>query len=559
MYHFNKKHVLTLLLSAIFVLASCSKDDGPIDDPGDNEPQTERATGWNQSKEDKSKFPRQISFKFSKSGSSGNLPSKMDLTDKLPPVGDQGQYGTCVTWSVGYGLRSYLNAVSNNLTLQQLADKRNQFSPADLWMAMSEKGDACGGSNFEPAFNVLVNRGIATLQTAPYSNLQCDNPPPQSWTNDATKYKILNYRMIDEADITVENLKSHLAQGQVISFGARLGDNFMAWNGSGVLSSETYLQPNMQHAYHAIILAGYDDSKGSNGAFLVYNSWGTGWGDSGYIWIDYNFFIQNFVFCAFVATPDNNVNPNNDNEIDPGNLTSGADLAAYHAYDISYTMQSGYNRQVYFNIYNIGITPITSSNRWSVVYMYYNAFNANDYGILAHLYFTNEVSRGQIVPMQQNYVAYAVNKDVPSGKNISASVFDQPYEYLYMTYYLPPITGYYYMVVLADPFNCVPEANKQNNFFFIADASGYPYYIQNGIPFASSARSLPDGEPSNLGTRSMEQEKPLHSPVTEQNRNAYTPDEIQRMIMQHKQSGKLEKEIREFDEKHPIPEIGGKN
>ncbi|MDR1356387.1 MAG: C1 family peptidase [Tannerellaceae bacterium] len=557
----------TLLLATATMFAGCTKDADPVDvdDPSDNpsgpsadEPSAQRSFGWNRESEDYSKYPKQISFGFSSSGNTANLPSKVDLTDKLPPVGDQGEYGTCITWSVGYGMRSYLNAVSKNLSKQQLADKSNQFSPADLWMAMDEKGDNCDGSFFEPAFDVLVRRGITTLQVAPYSSIQCEASPSQSWTSDASKYKILNYRMISEADMTVGNLKSHLAQGQLISFGARLGDNFMSWQGSGVLSSETYLQPDSQHANHAIILAGYDDSVGAKGAFLVYNSWGTEyWGDGkGMIWIDYDFFISNeFVFCAFVATPDNNVNPNDNNEIDPGNLTSGADLASYHAYDLPYTMQQGYNRQVYFNIYNTGTSPIISSNRWSVVYIYYNAYDANDFGVLTHLYFTDEVARGQIMPVPQNYVAYAVNKDIPSGKNVSAAVFDQPYEYLYMTYYLPPITGYYYMVVMADPFNTVPEANEQNNFFFIADANGYPYYIQNGMPMASSSTRSPDDD--SIGTRAAA-EKPLHSPVTEQNRNTYSPDEIRNMLMRHKQSGELEKKILEFDKTQAKPEIGGK-
>ncbi|MDR2234475.1 MAG: C1 family peptidase [Tannerella sp.] len=561
----RKNYLLAALFSAMILLASCSKQgEDPInDDDAPDEPTgTARPMGWNKDKEDKSKYPSEISFKFTSSGSSSSLPSKVDLTDKLPPVGNQGQYGTCVTWSVGYGMRSYLNAVSRNLNAQQLTDKRNQFSPADLWMAMKDKSSNCEGSNFEPAFDVLVNRGITTLQTAPYSSLQCNGSPSQSWASDAANYKILNYRMIADADMTVDNLKTHLSQGRLISFGAQLGDNFMEWTGGGVLSSDTYVQPGSQHANHAIVLAGYDDSKGSRGAFLVYNSWGESWGDRGRIWVDYNFFLQNFVFVAFVATPDNNVVPNNDNEIDPDDLTTGADLAAYHAYDESIATQQGLNRRVNFNIYNIGKSSIVSSRRWSVIYMYYNAFNANDYGILAHLYFTNEVSRGQMQPMQTAYISYAINKDIPSGRNIAAAVFDQPFEYLFMNYYLPPITGFYYMVVMADPFNNVQESNKQNNMFFISNTNGFPNYFQGGNPFGSSQvqnnlRSTE--EPLQvIGERRLEEgAKPMHSPVTDQNRNAYTPDEISNMIMQKKESGELEMKIRKFDEERGNGGIGG--
>ena len=35
---------------------------------------------------------------------------------------------------------------------------------------------------------------------------------------------------------------------------------------------------------HAIVLCGWDDAKG---AWLLKNSWGTGWGQQGFMWIKY--------------------------------------------------------------------------------------------------------------------------------------------------------------------------------------------------------------------------------------------------------------------------------
>jgi len=548
------------LLIATSVLASCNKEGETIIQ-GEEEGGglAKHTLGWDMSKEDKEKYPRNISFGFANSGSSSSLPSKVDLTSKLPPAGNQGNYGTCVTWSVGYGMRSYLNAVTYGLTTQQLTETRNQFSPADLWMSMKTKNANCGGANFEPAFDVLVSRGITTLQTAPYSNLQCGGSSPQSWATDAAKYKILNYRMIADADMTVANLKSLLSQGRLISFGARLGDNFLSWKGSGVLSSETYIQPDSKNAYHAMVVAGYDDSKGSKGAFLVYNSWGSSWGDRGCIWVDYNFFFKDFVFIAFVATADNNVNPNDKKEIDPKDQTSGADLAAYNAYDIPDTEHPGYNRQVCFNVYNIGKSPVVSSNKWRILYIYYNAFNANEWGVLAELYFTNEIARGQVVQRNEAYNSIGINKDIPAGKNISAVVFDQPtYNYVYMWYNLPKITGYYYLVMWADPFDCVKEDNKQNNAFFIASTWGIPYYFQNGKPSVNILGTYASGESvSILGARHLEGKMPLHSPITDQTRNTYTTDEISQMLMSHKQSGELEKKVNEFNEKQAKPAISG--
>jgi len=39
---------------------------------------------------------------------------------------------------------------------------------------------------------------------------------------------------------------------------------------------------------HAMLIVGYDNTKN---AFKIINSWGTNWGDNGYSWVNYNFFL----------------------------------------------------------------------------------------------------------------------------------------------------------------------------------------------------------------------------------------------------------------------------
>lgn len=232
-----------------------------------------------------------------------SLPDKVSLEAFFPPIGDQGSYGTCVAWATGYNLKTALNAIDNHWSSTQLSDPSNQTSPKDLWMGIpsNEKGPNCEGTDFGSAFSVLMTEGVADMQTVPYKNLgNCNGVLKGNHNN-----KIIGFSRIvsESSQPKVEHLKAYLQDTIPLAFGAKLGDSFMSWNGDEVIHSDTYLQPNMQHAYHAMVLVGYDDAKH---AFRVRNSWGTSWGDEGSIWVDYDFFVNEFCFAAFVVNNDNN-------------------------------------------------------------------------------------------------------------------------------------------------------------------------------------------------------------------------------------------------------------
>ncbi|MBR2887209.1 MAG: C1 family peptidase, partial [Bacteroidales bacterium] len=147
-----------------------------------------------------------------------NQTGSVDLTNYLPPIGDQGQYGTRVAWASAYNARTYLYAKENNLSKSQLASASNQFSPKYIFYALNNRS-SCDGSYFEEVLGLIQQKGVATMESMPYTNLgSCTGNPSSSQNTNAANYKIKSYREIDMTKPS--NIKSYLDQGRVIVFGA---------------------------------------------------------------------------------------------------------------------------------------------------------------------------------------------------------------------------------------------------------------------------------------------------------------------------------------------------
>ncbi|HAN76641.1 MAG TPA: hypothetical protein DCQ31_02115, partial [Bacteroidales bacterium] len=430
--------------------------------------------GWQKDNEQLDKIETNISF-----GSSGNIsaPASFDLSAKFPPIGNQGQYGTCVAWAVAYNLKTYLDGLDRNLTTAQLADKANQSSPKDLFWAIpaAQKGKDCNGTGFESAMDVAVSRGIAPLSVVPYTELgNCASSPLSNWNTEAAKYKLDNYRQIgDKYGIDINETKGYLAQGRPVVIGAKLGDNFMSAKDATVLKSDTYGYTG-QHAYHAMILCGYDDAKQ---AFRVVNSWGTTWGDKGYIWVDYNFFKKEFCFAAFVASNKKNTPDNDgDNNVDNDKVKSGFDVVAWELQDKVSTdtefnpNNSQLKRALKYNVFNSGTSDIPASKDWNILYVLYNAYDAKDYKILIYDYYSDDKGAlgddGELATGPGIASNWYNHINVKSKQSAAQALYGGVNDRFNYDYNMPAtINGEYYLVIIADGYDVIKEADETNNYY----------------------------------------------------------------------------------------------
>ena len=212
-----------------------------------------------------------------------DLPTSIDLSDKLPPVGNQGMQQSCVAWAVAYALKSYQEKVESG--------QQSKFSPSFIYNQINNGQNA--PTYITDALNVLSQQGVCPYDEMPYDANDWVTKPSQQATSDAKKFRIDYWRKINHTDI--KEVKAHLAAGYPIIIGATVSNEFIH-NGKDI-----WKDPGTAEGGHCMLLVGYDDSKN---AFRVMNSWGTEWGDNGFGWIDYGLFVNPQVIMYGFVTKD---------------------------------------------------------------------------------------------------------------------------------------------------------------------------------------------------------------------------------------------------------------
>lgn len=213
------------------------------------------------------------------------IPSSTDWTLNMPPVGDQGSQGSCVAWSMGYALRTYLYQVKTNWGVQT-AD--HQFSPAYIYNQIN--GGVDQGSSPYDAARLLESQGCATLAVMPYDDSDYATQPNATQRANAANYKIADWEYLNN---DTSAIKTALASGPVWTGTTVYWTS--GWQSSGDISLAQVSSGMSPAGGHGICLVGYDDTHPTAdgmGAYKFINSWGRAWGHSGYGWISYQYLLK---------------------------------------------------------------------------------------------------------------------------------------------------------------------------------------------------------------------------------------------------------------------------
>jgi cathepsin L len=203
------------------------------------------------------------------------LPTAWDWRPKgaVTPIKNQAQCGSCWAFST---------TGSTEGCHFQAAKKLVSLSEQNLMDCSDSEGNAgCDGGLMVQAFQYIIdNSGIDTESSYPYT--AADGQCSYSAANrGATIKSYVNVTSGDEGDLQTK------AYAGPTSVAIDASQNSFQFYSSGV-----YVEPQCSSTQldHGVLVVGWgvDTSGGGGPYWIVKNSWGTDWGQSGYIWMARN-------------------------------------------------------------------------------------------------------------------------------------------------------------------------------------------------------------------------------------------------------------------------------
>ncbi|MFV9677528.1 MAG: C1 family peptidase, partial [Methanosarcinales archaeon] len=195
----------------------------------------------------------------------------------VTPVESQGSCGSCWIFGATAAFETQINIDANDPTIDFDASEQKILS-------CLSGGWGCNGGWPSSALSHIKAEGVPDDACFPYQandDIPCSSKCPD-WQDRAWTFGQLGYPSAH----TTEGYKDLLVNHGPMVVILNVYDDFCYYTG-GVYEPVWSSDGFGGSANHCVMLVGYDDNCGSNGCWIIKNSWGSGWGMSGYAYVEY--------------------------------------------------------------------------------------------------------------------------------------------------------------------------------------------------------------------------------------------------------------------------------
>lgn len=199
------------------------------------------------------------------------LPTSVDLRPKCPSIMDQLRLGSCTANGIDFMLR-YMEIVEG-----RKATNRSRLFIYYNERAMEGTINSDSGAMIRDGIKSVAQQGACSEYEWPYNISKFAEKPSANAYRLATRFKALRYERLAQ---TEQSLKQALAQGYVFVFGFSV---YQSFESQEVASTGVVPMPMKDESLlggHCMVCVGYKD-----GRFICANSWGTSFGDHGYVYM----------------------------------------------------------------------------------------------------------------------------------------------------------------------------------------------------------------------------------------------------------------------------------
>ena len=205
-----------------------------------------------------------------------SIPPAFDWRDVsgCPPIRNQGGCGSCWAFAT-------VGALECAIRIQDGIDR----DLSEQWLvSCNQSGWSCAGGSTAHDYHMWQTdpcggTGAVPEEAFPYvaADVPCDCPYTHEYLIESWAYIGTPFDIPDTAAIK----QAILDHGPVMA-SLYVNSAFQAYSGGVFNACENNMGTN-----HSVVLVGWDDNMGTEGVWILRNSWGTDWGDRGYMYIEY--------------------------------------------------------------------------------------------------------------------------------------------------------------------------------------------------------------------------------------------------------------------------------